>query len=77
MHIVALDIGWSGLGRVLGVGLIAGVGLVALFATGIRLLSVGPGGSAARGSGPAIAAYACFLVCAVVAGYGLIVLIAK
>jgi hypothetical protein len=82
-----VTINWNGLGSVLLVGLIAGVGLVAVFAAGVRALSLNapriPPDTTDAGyphTPPLVArviAGACFLVCAAVGAYGLYLLIKK
>jgi hypothetical protein len=61
---------WGAFAIVAGVSIGAAVGLVALFSLGLRLLAV-----ETHGAGVRVAAYACFVVAAAGALYGIYLLI--
>jgi hypothetical protein len=76
-------INWTALAKIIGVGLLAGAGLPALFAVGLRALTVGSprqrpdGGEATISAGPVgiAAAGACFAVVLAGIGYGIYLIV--
>jgi hypothetical protein len=69
-----MNVPWGDLGLVLVVGLVAGAGLVAVFALGVATLA-GPAGqdgtATAQSSTTKIIGYACLVIVAVAALYGI------
>lgn len=72
-----MNIKWGALGEVAAVSFAVGVVIVVIFAVGVLAWSTGEAESRPEGRGglPSVAAVLCFLACAVIAAYGLYLII--
>lgn len=72
-----MDIKWGALGEVAAVSFAVGVVIVVIFAVGVLAWSTGRGSRPeGRGGGlPNAAAALCFLACAVIAAYGIYLIV--
>jgi hypothetical protein len=72
-----MDIKWSSLGEVAAVGFAVGVAIVVIFAVGVLASAQGgEDGAPARGGALAhVAAGLCFLACALIAAYGIYLIV--